>query len=80
MAVLLVLSNFRSLIQRYKTVHGQKVKFWGYKHWLICFILKEFLISEIRDVKLIGTIIQNPLTLKDGAKVLTVKTVQPDGY
>lgn len=44
------------------------------------FYIKQFLISEIRDVKLIGTILQNPITLKDGAKVLTVKTVQPDGY
>lgn len=31
--------------------------------------------TEIRDVKLIGTIYQKPLVIDTGAKVLTIKTV-----
>lgn len=41
---------------------------------------KTILIPEIREVKLIGTIYQEPITLRDGMKVLTVKTVKEDGH
>lgn len=31
--------------------------------------------TELRDVKIIGTIYQNPLVVSTGAKVLTIKTM-----
>lgn len=37
-------------------------------------------ISEVVDVKLIGTLYQEPLTLKNGFKIITVRTFQPDGH
>lgn len=38
------------------------------------------IILEFQKVKLIGTVYQNPVTLNDGAKAITVKTVASDKF
>lgn len=49
-------------------------------HICLKLIHKSYFISEVFDVKIIGTLYQEPLTLKNGNKVITIRTFQPDGH